>query len=114
MVIRARLFYRAACDLCGREYDGCDLDWLDTPRAADDGWQMGQGADGGRWHRCPDHWILTCSRCGARSEAADRNWLEDAGWDPYMPACPACHTARGRMQTGRKGADHETTDDTTG
>lgn len=59
--------------------------------AADDDWQAYTDADGMRRHHCPDHWVLTCTRCGAQAGPAPVGDLLTADWEYGDDTlCPSC------------------------
>ncbi|RSX49801.1 hypothetical protein [Bifidobacterium castoris] len=95
-MFRTRQFYSTVCDACGKTHEGYEHDWwieetMAEEDAVDDDWQAYTGPDGTRRHRCPDHWGLTCTRCGAQAGPAPVDGLRTVGWEYGDDTlCPAC------------------------
>lgn len=68
----------------GRQTDKDDAD----DDASSDGWQL----DGDENHYCPQHWHLTCSKCG-KTAMGNHDELIENGWDCATDEwlCPECH-----------------------
>lgn len=59
-----------------------------TMTPSSDGWQL----DGDENHYCPQHWHLTCSKCG-KTAMGNHDELIENGWDCATDEwlCPECH-----------------------
>ena len=66
MSFTEKKFVAIHCDECDEQYDPEDGSAYYTDKddadddASSDGWQL----DGDENHYCPQHWHLTCSKCG--------------------------------------------------
>lgn len=97
MELRAdTLYHRARCDVCGKTAENVientclfpDADEADET-ATSNGWQVWLNESTGIIrHRCDDHWIADCAKCGKHEEGAVtlfNEWLLD---DTPEGLCP--------------------------
>lgn len=94
MSFTEKKFVAIHCDECDEQYEPEDGSayYTDKDDADDDvssdGWQL----DGDENHYCPQHWHLTCSKCG-KTAMGNHDELIENGWDCATDEwlCPECH-----------------------
>lgn len=94
MSFTEKKFVAIHCDECDEQYDPKDGSAYYTDKddadddASSDGWQL----DGDENHYCPQHWHLTCSKCG-KTAMENHDELIENGWDCATDEwlCPECH-----------------------
>ena len=94
MSFNEKKFVAIHCDECDEQYDPEDGSAYYTDKddadddASSDGWQL----DGDENHYCPQHWHLTCSKCG-KTAMGNHDELIENGWDCATDEwlCPECH-----------------------
>lgn len=94
MSFTEKKFVTIHCDECDEQYDPEDGSAYYTDKddadddASSDGWQL----DGDENHYCPQHWHLTCSKCG-KTAMGNHDELIGNGWDCATDEwlCPECH-----------------------
>lgn len=94
MSFTEKKFVAIHCDECDEQYDPEDGSAYYTDKddadddASSDGWQL----DGDENHYCPQHWHLTCSKCG-KTAMGNHDELIENGWDCATDEwlCPECH-----------------------
>lgn len=92
--VNEKKFVAIHCDECDEQYDPEDGSAYYTDKdnadddASSDGWQL----DGDENHYCPQHWHLTCSKCG-KTAMGNHDELIENGWDCATDEwlCPECH-----------------------
>lgn len=92
------LYHRARCDVCGKTAGNVientclfpDADEADET-ATSNGWQVWLNESTGIIrHRCDDHWIADCAKCGKHEEGPVTLFNECLLDDTPEGLCPQC------------------------